>query len=375
MRADDRARTWSSEAVRLLEADATRSADTHLLVFPLPAEWGIDLYLKDESMHPTGSLKHRLARSLILYGLVNGRIDEGTTLVEASSGSTAVSEAYFARMLGLDLVAVIPRGTSAEKIQRIEFYGGRCHLVDDPACMYDEAERLARESGGYYLDQFTLAERATDWRSNNNIAESTFQQLSAERHPVPSWVVVGAGTGGTSATFGRYVRYRRHPTRIAVVDPEGSAFYGGWSTGDLGHTTGLSSRIEGIGRPRVEPSFVPELVDEMIQVPDAASVAAIRLLQERTMHWAGGSTGTNLVGAFQLVAQMLAAGEQGSVVTLLCDGGARYASTYYDDAWVAAQGFDLAPHLERMERFLASGVWSSGTSADATPAARTGGDR
>ncbi len=357
MTGDDSARTWTSEAVRLLEADATRSADTHLLVFPLPAEWGIDLYLKDESMHPTGSLKHRLARSLILYGLVNGRIHEGTTLVEASSGSTAVSEAYFARMLGLDLVAVIPRGTSAEKIARIEFYGGRCHLVDDPACMDDEAARLARECGGYYLDQFTLAERATDWRSNNNIAESTFQQLSAERHPVPAWVVVGAGTGGTSATFGRYVRYQRHATRVAVVDPEGSAFYGGWSTGRPDHTTTASSRIEGIGRPRVEPSFVPEVVDAMIPVPDAASLAAIRLLRERTTYWAGGSTGTNLVGAFQLVARMLAAGETGSVVTLLCDGGARYAGTYYDDAWVAAQGFDLAPHLERMDAFLASGVW------------------
>ena len=107
------------EAIRLLEADANRSADTHLHVFPLPAEWGIDLYLKDESVHPTGSLKHRLARSLILYGLVNGRIDRHTTLVEASSGSTAVSEAYFARMLGLDFVAVMPRTTSPEKIELI----------------------------------------------------------------------------------------------------------------------------------------------------------------------------------------------------------------------------------------------------------------
>lgn len=393
MTGDDSARRWTSEAVRLLEADATRSADTHLLVFPLPAEWGIDLYLKDESMHPTGSLKHRLARSLILYGLVNGRIHEGTTLVEASSGSTAVSEAYFARMLGLDLVAVIPRGTSTEKIERIEFYGGRCHLVDDPACMDDEAARLAREAGGYYLDQFTLAERATDWRSNNNIAQSTFQQLSAERHPVPSWVVVGAGTGGTSATFGRYVRHQRHATRVAVVDPEGSAFYGGWSTGRPDHTTTASSRIEGIGRPRVEPSFVPEVVDEMFAVDDAASLAAVRLLRERTTYWAGGSTGTNLVGAFQLVARMLAAGEQGSVVTLLCDGGARYADTYYDDAWVAAHGFDLDPHLERMEQFLATGVWATtlptttetsrmstthdhGAAAhDGAPATRAGDDR
>jgi cysteine synthase A len=350
---------WRSEAIRLLEADATRSADTHLHVFPLPADWGVDLYLKDESVHPTGSLKHRLARSLILYGLVNGAIGPGTTLIEASSGSTAVSEAYFARMLGLDFITVVPRSTSSEKVELIEFAGGRCHFVDAPGAMYSEAERLARECGGHYLDQFTFAERATDWRGNNNIAESVFSQMAAERHPIPRWIVVGAGTGGTSATFGRYVRYRRHATQVAVADPEGSAFFEAWRTGDLAHTTDRGSRIEGIGRPRVEPSFVPGVIDEMLRVPDAASIAAARVLRERTRHWAGASTGTSLHAALELIARMRDAGERGSVVTLICDGGARYAGTYYDDDWVAAQGMDLAPHRARLERFLDTGVWTA----------------
>lgn len=349
---------WVREAVRIIEADANRSADTHLHVFPLPAAWGIDLYLKDESVHPTGSLKHRLARSLLLYGLVSGRIGPQTVLIEASSGSTAVSEAYFARMLGLDFLTVVPRQTSQEKVDLIEFYGGRCHFVDTASEMYSEAQRLAAECGGYYLDQFTLAERATDWRGNNNIAQSVFGQLRSERHPEPTWIVVGAGTGGTSATFGRYVRYRRHATQVAVVDPENSAFYGAWRTGASDHQTGMPSRIEGIGRPRVEPSFLPEVVDEMFRVPDAASLAAIRFLRERTGHWAGGSTGTNLCGAFALVSRMLAAGEQGSVVTLLCDSGDRYANTYYDDDWLAREGFDLKPHREALDRFLDTGAFS-----------------
>ena len=112
-------------AIGQVEADANRSADTHLHPFPLPPEWGISLYLKDESVHPTGSLKHRLARSLVLYGLCNNWINEGTTLVEASSGSTAVSEAYFARLLSLPFVAVMPASTVREKIELIEFYGGQ----------------------------------------------------------------------------------------------------------------------------------------------------------------------------------------------------------------------------------------------------------
>ena len=112
-------RAWISNAVRVIEADFNRSADTHLIPLPLPALPGVQVYLKDESSHPTGSLKHRLARSLFLYALANGWIREGTTIVEASSGSTAISEAYFARLLGLPFVAVMPRATSPEKVAAI----------------------------------------------------------------------------------------------------------------------------------------------------------------------------------------------------------------------------------------------------------------
>ena len=350
-------RAWTSWAIDQVEADANRSADTHLHVFPLPPEWGVRLYLKDESVHPTGSLKHRLARSLVLYGLCNGWITEGTTLVEASSGSTAVSEAYFARLLGLPFVAVMPASTVREKCSLIEFYGGRCHLVDEPGRIYAEAERLADECGGHFLDQFTYAERATDWRGNNNIAESMFAQLAREPHPVPDWVVVGAGTGGTSATIGRYLRLQKLSTRLCVVDPEDSAFWTWWTSGDRA-ATARGSRIEGIGRPRVEPSFVPEVVDLMLAVPDAASVAAMRWGTAQLGRVVGGSTGTNLWGAVQLVARMRAEGRTGSVVTLLCDDGHRYDRSYYDDAWVAERGCDLDAPTRVLDEFLATGRWA-----------------
>jgi cysteine synthase len=352
-------RTWAEEAVARLEADANRTADTHLHAFPLPAEWGIDLYLKDESVHPTGSLKHRLARSLFLYGLCNGWITERTTIVEASSGSTAISEAYFARFLGLPFIAVMPASTSPEKIALIEEQGGSCRLLDDPTAVYEEARRLAEECGGYYLDQFTHAERATDWRGNNNIAESIFSQMALERHPVPAWVVVGAGTGGTSATIGRYARFGRYPTLMCVVDPEDSIFYSAW-TGDPSTFTGRASRIEGIGRQRVEPSFLPDIVDRMIQVPDAASIATMRLVRARTGRSVGGSTGTNVWGALLIIAEMLSRGERGSVVTLICDGGERYAGTYYNDEWVRDQGLDLALYATALETFLERGAFPAG---------------
>ncbi|HEY2273539.1 MAG TPA: PLP-dependent cysteine synthase family protein [Jatrophihabitantaceae bacterium] len=345
------ARDWVDEAIRKVEADANRSADTHLVRFPLPSRRNIDLYLKDESTHPTGSLKHRLARSLFLYALCNGEIAEGTTVIEASSGSTAVSEAYFARMLGLPFVAVMPAATSAEKIALIEREGGRCHLVDDPMTVYEVAAELADETKGHYLDQFTFAERATDWRGNNNIAESIFAQMALERFPVPAWIVVGAGTGGTSATIGRYIRYRRHATRLAVVDPEGSAFFPGWRDDDQA-AGGRPSRIEGIGRPRFEPSFVPGVVDRMIAVPDAASIAVARAVEPILGRRVGPSTGTNLWGALRLARELDVAGERGSIVTLLCDGGERYACTYYDDDWLAAHDLDVAPFAAVVRRLV-----------------------
>ncbi|MEV6305061.1 PLP-dependent cysteine synthase family protein [Actinoplanes sp. NPDC051861] len=356
-RSDSVARDWARNAIAMVEADANRSADTHLLPFPLPRSWGIDLYLKDESSHPTGSLKHRLARSLFLYALCNGWIGPRTTIVEASSGSTAVSEAYFARMLGLPFIAVMPAATSTEKISLIEFQGGKCHLVADATQVVSEARRLAADLGGHFMDQFTHAERATDWRGNNNIAESIYSQLRLERHPVPAWIVVGAGTGGTSATIGRYARYRRFPTKLCVVDPEGSAFWQAYLAGDWTVVTGKGSRIEGIGRPRVEPSFQPGVVDRMMQVPDAASLATMRAASEVLGRRLGGSTGTNLWGAFRVIGEMLAAGRNGSVVTLICDGGERYAHTYYSDDWVAGQNLDLKPYSEVVQRFLRDGSW------------------
>ncbi len=349
-------RSWVSAAIQTIEADFNRSSDTHLLRVPLPGAAGVSLYLKDESTHPSGSLKHRLARSLFLYGLCNGWIGPDTTIIEASSGSTAVSEAYFARMLGLRFIAVMPRSTSAEKIAQIAFYGGESHFVDSPAQMYAESARLAAELGGHYMDQFTYAERATDWRGNNNIAESIFSQMAQEEHPVPRWIVVGAGTGGTSATLGRYIRYRRLPTRLCLADPEASVFHRHLADRSVCTVSGPPSVIEGIGRPRCEPSFVPELIDRATAVPDAVSLAAARVLSRRIGRSCGGSTGTNLWAVAQIVGEMVKQGETGSVVTLLCDSGDRYRSTHFNDDWLKERGIDSRPAEDAIERFFETGV-------------------
>ncbi|MGY1458231.1 MULTISPECIES: PLP-dependent cysteine synthase family protein [unclassified Luteimonas] len=350
-------REWVARAIHTIEADFNRSADTHLIPMELPGYPGIDVYLKDESSHPTGSLKHRLARSLFLYALANGWLREGRPVIEASSGSTAVSEAYFARLLGLPFIAVIPASTSPEKIAAIEFHGGRCHLVDTACALDAESQRVARESGGHFMDQFTYAERATDWRANNNIAESIYRQMAEEPHPVPAWIVCSPGTGGTAATLGRYARYRRHATRVLCADPEESVFHDAYRAAVAGEpwrqfTHHCGSRVEGIGRPRVEASFIPSCIDGMVKVPDALALAAMRHVSATLGRRVGGSTGTNFVGVLHAARRMREAGQDGSIVTILCDSGERYAHSYYAPAWYEANGIDV----ERADAAIAVAV-------------------
>ena len=351
MPAESQARHWVSQAIAALQREAARSADTHLLQMRFAGFDGIDFYLKDEASHPTGSLKHRLARSLFLYALCNGRLHEDQPVVDASSGSTAISEAWFARLLGLEFTAVMPENTAPGKIEAVRALGGHCDLTPVGQCSQARAREIAAD-GACFLDQFGLAERATDWRGNNNIAESIIGQLEKEPHPHPAWVVCGVGTGGTSATIGRYLRYRGMTTRLAVAEPQGMVYAKAWPTRERCAHVDCTSLIEGIGRQNVEPSFQFGVVDDVIEVPDTDSIAAMLLLEELLGFRYGGSSGTNFVACLQLATRMREAGERGSIVTLLCDRGARYRETLYDPAWLAARGIDPAPRMHELRAQL-----------------------
>ena len=348
---------WHCHAISRINADYQRSADTHLLKLQLPCFQGSTLYLKDESIHPSGSLKHRLARSLFLFGLANGHIRQNTTIVEASSGNTAISEAYFAQLLGLPFIAVIPEKTAYEKIKKIEFYGGKTHQVD-PTRIYEEAAKLACDLDGHFMNQFTFAERATDWRGSNNIAERLFDQMQKEPNPHLDWVVMSAGTGGTSATIGRYIRYQSHiykNTRLCVVDPDHSVYADYFTTHDASLRTTRNSFIEGIGQPRPQPSFVSSVIDTMLKVPDEASIATIHWLEKILDRRVGGSTGTNVYGALQYISHASKESKPINVATVICDPGSRYLDTFYSSDWLKSNDLDLEPYLDQLQEFQDTG--------------------
>lgn len=327
-------RQWAAAGIALVERDVVTTPLTRV---PTPAEWGIELHLKDESAQPTGSVKHRLLAAAYVHALAAGQITEGATVVQATAGPAAVAGAHFAALLGLDFVAVVPRFTRSDRIDAIEAVGGRVHLHDPPAAIYEEARRLAGEIGGFYLDHFAAAARIADWR-DAGVSPEIFQQVGRP----PQWIVTGAGTGATSATIGRYLRYHGHETRLAVADPENSAYFPGWAAEAADYATGMPSRIDGIGRPRMEPGFLPSAVDVVIPVPDAASAGALAHLREETGIVAGGSTGTCLWAAWRLIAKMRAEGRRGDVVVIMGDAG-------------RAPDLDGAPYTDAIARFLATG--------------------
>ncbi|QKG23035.1 PLP-dependent cysteine synthase family protein [Actinomadura verrucosospora] len=333
-------------ALEILAAEERRGPAPRLHAFPLPAEWGVTLHLLDESVHPTGSLKHRTARAMFRHALRTGRIREGTTIVEATGGNAAVAEAYFARLLGLPFVAVMPRRSSPEKIERIEQYGGTCRLVHPPLAIYDEARRFAEECGGYYMDYLANGSRAVAAEGEDDVGRVLLDRVT------PEWVVVGAGSGATSTAIGREIRRRGLDTQLAIADPENSAYFPGWALGVDDYATGMPPRIEGIGRPRMEAGFTPSLVDLVVPVPDAASVAGMRILQEVAGLRAGPSTGTALWAAFQLAAKMCRERRVGAIAMLICDDGALYENTYCSEAWLDGKGLNPLPWVDAFGRFL-----------------------
>ncbi len=331
---------WAALAMAFLHVERARADETPLLEIPCHELPGVRLMLKDESAHPTGSLKHRLAHALFVHAICNGDIGPGSVIVEASSGSTAISEAWFAKKLGLDFIAVVPATTVAAKLDAIRAEGGRIVTAPPGSDLCTVAADVALETGGFFMDQFGRAAEAPDWRGSNNLAENLIGQLTAIGLGAPAWIVAGAGTGGTATSIGRYLRFRGElaNSRLCVVDPEGSAYFKAFIERDDAVTGSATAIVEGIGRARVSPAFQPSIIDHMVAVSDEGSVSGAHWLEARTSRRFGPSTGTNVIGALILGQAMVRHREEGTIVLLGCDDGARYESTIYDSDWCRTQG-------------------------------------
>ena len=368
--------TWVRDAIRLMWAERKRSGVTPLLHLNPPFNQDLHLYLKHEAKSPTGSLKHRVAWGLVMGGLVNGAIGPKTHLFEATSGNTAIGEAYFATKLGLPYTAVMRPGISELKIKAIKQYGGQVAIAPpgmSPGVYLEQLRQATAE--GYNLNQFANTEKVLDYFDadpdrNMNLAAEVYRQLAMEDLPCPDWFVAGAGSGGTATSIARYLRKwadfdgRNCPARLAVVDPEDSVLFDWYQTGNdsLSITTG--SRIEGIGSsgPVVFGktfSLLREGVAQMIKVPDSASLAGMQLVSDLVGFEVGPSTGTNFYGALRLLERMHREGRGGTIVTIICDEGSRYRDKYYNPEWIAQAGLQPEPWKTALSGFWETGQWQA----------------
>lgn len=365
---------WRKRAIGSLWREWERSGPTPVEQLSPPFNPAITLLFKNEARSVTGSLKHRVAWSLLMWGLIGGHIKRDTHLYERTSGNTGIAEAYFARKLGLKFTAVTAANVSPLKLDAIRSYGGRVLQAPQGQSVAEfYKETLAADPAAYDIGQFANTEKAIAYfkgtpAESENLANELWLQLRAKGLGDPKWLVAGAGSGGTATSVGRYIRKwppqsrSRQDTQLLVMDPERSVLFDWYLSGDSNLRITTPSRIEGVGssgpiRFGETFSLQREVVDRMLKVPDALTMAGMHLLSSIVKFKVGPSSGLNFIGILRLACELQAAGETGVLATVICDDGRRYADTYYNPLWVQAQGLEWQHLAQPLGEAWRTGQW------------------
>jgi cystathionine beta-synthase len=299
------------------------------------------LFLKLENQNPGGSIKDRIALSMIEAAEREGKLEPGGTVIEATAGNTGLGLALVAGAKGYRVLLVIPDKMSQEKISHVKALGAEVRITRSdvtrghPEYYQDVAARLAEEiPGGFYVNQFSNP--ANPLAHERTTGPEIWEQM---RHNVDA-IVVGVGSGGTLTGLGRFFN-RVKPRRgieMILADPAGSILYEYVRTGKLREAG--SWAVEGIGE-----DFIPEIaemsfVTEAFEIDDQESFATVRELLRKEGIFGGSSTGTLLAGALRYCREQT---KPKRVVSFVVDTGNKYLSKMYDDFWMAEQGFLLRP--------------------------------
>ncbi len=300
---------------------------------------GCTILGKAEFMNPGGSVKDRAALAIIQDAEARGALRPGGLIVEGTAGNTGIGLTLVGHARGYLAVIVMPETQSQEKIDFLRMIGADLRLVPakpyrDPGNYVHVSRRLAEELGGVWANQFdNLANReghrATTGRE---IWEQTEGRIDA--------FTCACGTGGTLAGVAFALKERDPTIRVVLADPEGSGLYGWVKANDL--SVSGSSITEGIGQSRVPANLEGAPIDDALRIPDAEALEAIFTLLIEDGISVGGSAGINIAAAIRLAREM---GPGHTIVTILCDGGARYQSKLFNPDFLRAKNLPVPPWL------------------------------
>jgi len=303
------------------------------------AATGCDILGKAEFMNPGGSVKDRAALAIIEDAERRGVLVPGGAIVEGTAGNTGIGLTLVANARGYRSIIVMPETQSREKIDFLRMIGADLRLMPakpykDPDNYVRYSERLATELGAVWANQFdNLANREGHrLTTGREIWEQTAGRVDA--------FTCSCGTGGTLAGVSMALKAQRPDVRIVLADPLGSALYSWVTSGEL-HVSG-SSVTEGIGQSRVTANLAGAAIDDAVQIPDDEALEQVFDLLQHEGLSVGGSAGLNVAAAIRVARAM---GPGHTIVTILCDGGARYQSKLFNPDFLRAKGLPVPSWL------------------------------
>ena len=306
---------------------------------------GCEIYGKAEFMNPGGSVKDRAALAIIEDAEARGVLKPGGTIIEGTAGNTGIGLTLVGNARGYRSVIVMPETQSREKIDFLRMIGADLRLVPakpfrDPGNYVHVSRRLAEESGGVWANQFDNTANREGHR------RTTAAEIWAQTGGRIDAFTCACGTGGTLAgvALGLADAAKKHGVarpRIVLADPEGSGLYGWVKNGDLSISGG--SITEGIGQSRVTANLEGVVFDDAERIPDAEALEQIfSMLAEEGLS-VGGSAGINVAAAIRTARKL---GPGHTIVTILCDGGARYQSKLFNTAFLRERGLPTPAWLD-----------------------------
>jgi len=302
-------------------------------------ETGCTILGKAEFMNPGGSVKDRAGLAIILDAAARGALKPGGVIVEGTAGNTGIGLTLVGNALGYRCVIVMPETQSKEKIDFLRMIGADLRLVPakpyrDPGNYVHYSRRLAEEMGAVWANQFDNLANREGHRATTGpeIWHQTAGRVDA--------FTCACGSGGTLAGVALALKGRTSHVATVLAAPDGSGLYGWVKSGDL--SIEGSSITEGIGQSRVPDNLAGAPIDDAVRIGDAE---ALKYVYDLLIHEGlsiGGSAGLNVAAAVRVAREM---GPGHTIVTILCDGGARYQSKLFNPEFLRSKNLPVPPWL------------------------------